>query len=130
MIRRAVPILLAAAGCVSLSPVERWGRQCRDEMDPSRRLELVREIMASGDEQAIPVLIGCLASLKDLGKTPDRIYRAKAIIPNETAPPEFWGLYVITAQDFDLDIERWSAWYDARRGRFAWDGGNRRFVVK
>ena len=89
-------------------------------MDPAKRLELVRQIMGTGDERAIPVLIDCLAALKRLGKTPDRVYRAKAIIPNETAPPEFWGLYVLTTKDFDLDIDKWSAWYDSQRGRLAW----------
>jgi len=125
-----VLVLLALAGCAAVPPVEQWGRECREEMDPAKRLELVRQIMGTGDERAIPVLIDCLAALKRLGKTPDRVYRAKAIIPNETAPPEFWGLYVLTTKDFDLDIEKWSAWYDSQRGRLAWDGGNRRFVPR
>lgn len=127
---RPAVLVLLAAGCASVLPVERWGRECRDEMDPVKRLELVRQIMGTADERAIPVLIDCLASAKNLGKMPDRVYRAKAVIPNDTAPAEFWGLYVLTAQDFDLDIEKWSAWYDSHRGRFEWDGGNRRFIVR
>ena len=127
---RGLLVLGVLAGCSSLSPVEEWGVECRDEMDPARRLELVRRIMATGDERAIPVLIDCLEAMKRLGKTPDRVYRAKAIIPNETAPPEFWGLYVLTAQDFDLDRDKWTRWYESHRGRLVWDGGNRRFVPR
>ena len=123
-------ISVALAGCAALSPVEEIGKECEGEMDPSRRLELVRRIMGTGDERAIPVLIGCLDALKRLGKTPDRVYRAKAIIPNETAPPEFWGLYILTAQDFDLDLDNWRRWYESCRGRLVWDGGNRRFIPK
>ena len=123
-------LALFLAGCSAIPPVEQWGRDCRDEMDPARRLELVRQIMGTGDERAIPVLIECLDALKRMGKTPDRVYRAKAIVPNDTAPPEFWGLNVLTGQDFDLDVEKWSAWYESHRGRFDWDGGRRRFVAK
>jgi len=132
MMKRAAYLILSAAlaGCASATPVEQWGRECQAEMEPAKRLELVRQIMGSGDERAIPALIECLASLKRLGKTPDRVYRAKAIIPNETAPPEFWALYVLTGQDFDLDLDKWSAWYDGCRGRLVWDGGNRRFVPR
>lgn len=123
-------ILLLAAGCAGTPEVVRWGWKCEPEMDPARRLEIVREIMASGDERAIPVLIDCLSAAKRYGKTPDRVYRAKAIVPNDTAPPEFWALHVLTGQDFDLDVDRWSDWYEARRGRLAWDGGKRRFFEK
>jgi len=123
-------ILSLLAGCASVPPVEEWGRECRMEMDRERRLALVRQIMGTGDERAIPVLIDCLASVKRLGKTPDRVYRAKAIDPYDTAPPEFWGLNIVTGQDYDMDIEKWSAWYESHRGRFEWDGAMRRFVAK
>src|SRR5262245_48317332 len=95
-------ILLVTAGCAASPPVVQWGEECAGEMDKVRRLELVRKIMGTGDPRSIPVLIDCLAALKRLGKTPDRVYRTKAILPNDTAPPEFWGLYTITGQDFDL----------------------------
>ena len=129
-LRGGLGLVVILSGCASARPVEAWGRECRMEMDPERRLELVRRIMGTGEELAIPVLIDCLASVRTLGKAPDRVYRAKAIVPNDTAPPEFWGLHVLTGQDFDLDIDKWSAWYEAHRGRFEWDGGTRRFVVR
>jgi hypothetical protein len=120
--------VILTAGCAETPPVVVWGRQCQAEMDPDHRLDLVRQIMATGDERAIPVLIECLATVKRDGKTPDRVYRARAIVPNDTAPPEFWALHVLTGQDFDLDVDRWSAWYELHRGRLAWDGGRRRFA--
>ena len=122
--------LILAAGCAGTPEFVKRGWACEAEMDPTRRLEYVREIMASGDERAIPVLIDCLAAAKRYGKSPDRVYRAKAIVPNDTAPPEFWALNVLTGQDFDLDLEKWSAWYDLHRGRLAWDGGKRQFYTK
>ncbi len=99
-------------------------------MDPARRLDLVRRIVDTGDERAIPVLIDCLEAARRLAKKPDRVYGAAAVEPNETAPPEFWGLHVVTGQDFDLDARRWRGWYEARRGRLAWDGGARRFIER
>ncbi len=99
-------------------------------MDPVRRLDLVRKIIVSGEEESIPVLIDCLEEARRRAKTPDRVYGAVAIEPNVTVPPEFWGLHVITGQDFDLDAGRWRAWYEARRGRFVWEGGSRRFLVR
>jgi len=122
--------MVLAAGCAGTPPVVQWGRACEAEMEPEKRLELVRQIMGTGDERAIPVLIDCLAAAKRYGKSPDRVYRARAIVPNDTAPPEFWALHVLTGQDFDLDLDRWSAWYEGRRGRLAWDGGKRRFYEK
>ena len=123
-------ISVLLAGCAGTPEVVRLGWKCQPEMDPVLRLEFVREIMASGDEQSIPVLIDCLAAAKRYGKAPDRVYRAKAIVPNDTAPPEFWGLHVLTGQDFDLDLEKWGEWYDRNRGKLQWDGGRRRFIPK
>ncbi len=99
-------------------------------MDPVVRLDIVRRIIQTGEEEAIPVLIDCLEEARRLAKGPDRVYGAVAVEPNVTAPPEFWGLHVITGQDFDLDIARWRAWYEAGRGRFVWDGGARRFRTR
>ena len=97
---------ILAAGCAGTPPVVAWGRQCQAEMDPDHRLDLVRQIMATGDERAIPVLIECLASVKRDGKTPDRVYRARAIVPNDTAPPEFWALNVLTGTNSTADAWR------------------------
>ena len=98
--------------------------------DPAERLSLVKKLMVSGDPECIPVLIDCLEDMKRDGKGPDRIYEASSVEPNITAPPEFWALYVLTGQDFDLEIGKWRAWYERVRGRLVWDGGPRRFVVR
>ncbi len=128
--RAALPGLLAAlASCASAPAVEEWGRACEAETDPAARLELVRRIMGTGEEGAIPVLIDCLAAARRLGKGPDRVYGTAAVVPNETAPPEFWALHVLTGQDFDLDLDKWRDWYRLHRGRLSWDGGRRRFFV-
>ena len=113
-----------------MPPVVEWGQECESEMDRVRRLQLVRKIISTGDERAIPVLIDCLAAFKRYGKSPDRVYESGTIEPNVTAPPEFWGLYILTRRDFDLDVEKWRAWYELNEGRFVWDGGKRRFIVK
>lgn len=123
-------LLLALAGCASVPLVERWGRECESEMDPVRRLELVRKIISTGDERAIPVLIDCLEAFKRRGKKPDRRYESKTIQPNVTAPAEFWGLYIVTRKDYDLDVHKWRAWYELHEGKFSWDGGTRRFILK
>ena len=128
--RILVLLLVTAGGCASLPPVEQWGRDCRSEMDPARRLELVRKIISTGDERAIPILIDCLESFKRLGKKPDRLYGGGMIEPNVTAPAEFWGLYIVTRMDYDLDVDKWRAWYELHEGQFVWDGGTRRFILK
>lgn len=130
MRRSATVLALLMAGCASLSPVERWGADCVAAKDPARRLELVRNIMSTGDERAIPVLIDCLESARKVGKGPDRVYSASTVEPNVTATPEFWALYVLTGKDFDFDVDNWRAWYELHRGRLAWDGGRRRFFVR
>jgi hypothetical protein len=128
--RAALGALLGAAACAGSPPFVGWGRECESALDPGRRLELVRQIMGAGDERVLPVLIDCLAAAKRRGKGPDRDYKAKVVVPNETAPPEFWALHVLTGQDFDLDLDRWSAWYDVHRGRLEWDGAKRRFFPR
>jgi hypothetical protein len=128
--KRLSGLLFVLGSCASAAPLEEWGRACEAEMNPAARLDLVRKIIATGDQGAIPVLIDCLAAVRRRGKPPDRVYGSAAVIPNETAPPEFWALYIVTGQDFDLDVEKWRAWYDLHRGRLAWDGGRRRFFVK
>lgn len=123
-------LLCLLGGCASGSGLEEWGRECRATMDPSRRLELVRRLVRSGDERAIPVLIDCLDAFRRMAKTPDRDYSAPTVEPNVTVPAEFWGLHVLTGQDFDLDVGRWRRWYERHEGRLIWDGGKRRFVVR
>jgi hypothetical protein len=122
-------VLAAALGCAG-APVDSWGRECRGETDAKRRLELVRSIVDSGDERSIPVLIDCLGSVKAEKKGPPRVEGARAIVPNETAPPELWGLYVLTGQDHGMDIGKWSEWYESRRGKLQWDPGTRRFMPR
>jgi hypothetical protein len=126
---RRIAFLALVAGCAS-APVDTWGRDCRDERDPQKRLALVRNIVDSGDERAIPVLIDCLESVRVNKKGPERVENARAIVPNQTAPPELWGLYVLTSQDFGMDTARWKDWYESRQGRFVWDPGSRKFTVK
>jgi hypothetical protein len=120
---------LGWGACAAPPPVVTWGRECEASRDPEHRLELVRKIMATGDERSIPVLIDCLAAAKDMGKGPDRQYAARTVVPNDTAPPEFWGLYILTQKDFDLDVDKWRRWYEGNRGRFQWDGATRRFYL-
>ena len=86
--------------------------------------------MRTGDEESIPILIDGLEVMKRRGKGPDRVYEATSIEPNVTAPPEFWGLFILTGMDSDLDLAKWRAWYERVRGRLVCDGGPRRFVVK
>jgi hypothetical protein len=121
--------LCGFTGCAGV-PVEDWGRECQSEMNPSKRLDLVKRIVESHDERAIPVLIDCWAAAKRLAKKPDRVHDARTIEPNETASCELWGLWLITRQDFDDDIDRWRAWYEERRGKLVWEGGARRFVPR
>lgn len=128
--RRLAPLVLWLASCASVPPLEELGLQCREERDPARRLDLVRRILDAGDERSIPVLIDCLEAARKTGKGPDRVYGVGTIEPNVTVPPEFWGLYLLTGKDFDLDADKWRAWYEAHRGRLVWDGGKRRFFVK
>src|ERR1051326_6255061 len=90
MIKQTVCFIVFLGACAASPRVVEWGEECCAEMDRVKRLEIVRKIMATGDERAIPVLIDCLSALKRYGKTPDRVYRTKAIMPNDTAPPEFW----------------------------------------
>ena len=123
----AVGSTLLAAGCAGPSSVPELGRECESTADPVRRLELVRRIVDFGDERSIPVLIDCLEAARRQAKKPDRVYGTVAVEPNETVPPEFWGLHVITGQDFDMDEKKWRDWYGTWRGRLVWDGGTRRF---
>lgn len=131
MSRAAAALLLGvlASGCASRPRVEEWGLECRAEREPGRRLDLVRRMMESGDERAIPALADCLEAARLQGKLPDRVYGSGVIEPNVTVPAELWGLIILTGQDFDLDFARWRAWYAERRGRLQWDGGRRRFSV-
>ncbi len=122
--------VLALAGCASASPLEEWSLRCREERDPARRLDLVRRMVDSGDERAIPALIDCLEAARKAGKGPDRVYGVGTVEPNVTVPPEFWGLYLLTGKDFDLDAAKWREWYEAHRGRLVWDGAKRRFFLK
>ena len=128
--RRSALLLLLAGGCAATSPLDDWGQQCMATNDRARRLDLVKRLMSSGDEESIPILINCLEVMKRRGKGPDRVYEAASIEPNVTAPPEFWALFILTGMDFDLDIGKWRAWYERVRGRLVWDGGPRRFVVR
>jgi len=122
--------LLLPAACAGGATVAEWGNECAAEMDPGRRLELVRNLVDSADERAIPALIDCLEAVRKRGKTPDRVYGTGTIEPNVTVPAELWGLHLLTGQDFDFDLPRWRAWYEKHQGKLSWDGGKRRFIPR
>ncbi len=128
--RRSAFVLALLASCASAPPLQELGLRCQEERDPAVRLDLVRRIIDSGEPAAIPVLIDCLEAARKTGKGPDRVYGVGTIEPNVTVPPEFWGLYLLTGKDFDLDAGKWRAWYEAYRERLVWDGGKRGFIVK
>ena len=128
--KRLALLLALFGGCAGASELDLLGDECMSSNDRHRRLALVKKLMVSGDRECIPILINCLEAMKRHGKGPDRVYEATSIEPNVTVPPEFWALYVLTGQDFDLDIAKWRAWYERVRGWLVWDGGSRRFIVR
>ena len=128
--KRLALLLGLCVGCAGASELELIGGECMASNDRRQRLDLVKKWMVTGDLECIPILINCLEAMKRAGKGPDRNYEADSIEPNVTAPPEFWALYVLTGQDFDLEIGKWRAWYERVRGRLVWDGGTRRFIVR
>ena len=128
--KRLSLLLVLFGGCAGASEIDLLGHECMASNDKILRLSLVKKLMVTGDQNSIPILINCLEVMKRDGKGPDRKYEAAAIEPNVTAPPEFWALYVLTGQDFDLDIGKWRAWYERVRGQLVWDGGSRRFIVR
>lgn len=109
--------------------MQKWGAECMAELDPERRRELVTSIINSGDPGSIPVLIDGLEEVKRRAKKPDRDPKVKHLDPH-SAGPELWGLYVLTGQDFDLDIRRWRDWWVENQGKLDWDPINRRFWPK
>ena len=124
----AALLLIVLAGCSATSPLEEVGEACIDSTDPAARMRCVRALVNSGSEEAIPILIDCLESVKEEGKLPDRNYQAKSWEPNVSVPAELWGIWMITRQDFDFDIEKWRLWYEINKGKLTWDGADRRFI--